>query len=118
MGMYREMVAVGHRVSTAMVEALVRPGKLDAGMELWEEMRRGGLRPSFGLYTMVVEANARSGRLDMARWPPSCLATYACLVEMRASNLLRLSASNLLQPPATEHTLLAVAALTSAGPAR
>ncbi|PKU87300.1 Pentatricopeptide repeat-containing protein [Dendrobium catenatum] len=41
-------------------------GKLNAGLGLWDEMKASGFRPNFGLYAMMIETQARCGRLDLA----------------------------------------------------
>ncbi|KAG2252685.1 hypothetical protein Bca52824_082821 [Brassica carinata] len=87
MKVYMEMQGYGHRPSATM--------KLDTALRLWDEMKSSGFRPNFGLYTMIIESHAKSGKLEVAMsvfkdmekagFLPTP-STYSCLLEMHAGS--------------------------------
>ena len=57
-------------------------------------MKKAGFRPNYGLYTMIVESHAKSGKLETAMSVFSDMekagflptpSTYSCLLEMHAA---------------------------------
>lgn len=67
----------------SLIEAFIKAGKLDTTLRLWDEMKKAGFRPNYGLYTMI--AMSVSLDTEKAGFLPTP-STYSCLLEMHAAS--------------------------------
>ncbi|XP_073004614.1 pentatricopeptide repeat-containing protein At1g79490, mitochondrial [Typha latifolia] len=49
-----------------MVPTLAKTGRIDAGVRLFNEMKRKGYKPGFGVFSTMVDSMGKAGRLDAA----------------------------------------------------